>query len=40
MYFKQNSAIQSTDRKVLNCHIILEFSFKAQVSIIDQEVYL
>ena len=39
MYFKKNSAIQSTDRKVLSCHII-EFSFKAQVSKIDLEVYL
>ena len=38
MYFKQNNAIQSIDRKVLNCHTI-EFSFKVQVSIIDQEVY-
>ena len=35
MYFKQNNAIQSTDRKVLNCHTI-EFSFKAQGSIIEQ----
>ena len=38
MYFKQNSAIESIDRKVLNCYIVLEFSF--EVSIIDQEVYL
>ena len=38
MYFKQNSVIQSTGRKVLNCHII-EFPFKVQVAIIDQEVY-
>ena len=40
MYFKQNIAIESTDRKVLNCYLVLEFSFKVQVSIIDQEVYL
>ena len=37
MYLEQNRAIQSTDKKVLNCHTI-EFSFKAQVSIINQEV--
>ena len=39
MCFKQTSAIESTDRKVLNCYIVLEFSFKVQVSVIDQEVY-
>ena len=38
MYFKENSAIQTTDRKVLKCHTI-ELSFKVQVSVIDQEVY-
>ena len=29
------NVFQSTDRKVLNCYIVLEFSFKVQVSIID-----
>ena len=38
MYFKQNNAIKSTDRKVLKCHTI-ELSFKVQNSVIDQEVY-